>query len=55
VIRETVRNAFGDRPEVLDSFRDVKFRISGEFKFLYNRLKEKSKMIGSRQSSIQDF
>jgi hypothetical protein len=55
VIRETVRNAFGDRHEVLDSFRDVKFRISGEFKFLYNRLKEKSKMIGSRQSSIQDF
>ncbi|MFB6159108.1 MAG: hypothetical protein ABEJ95_05655 [Candidatus Nanohalobium sp.] len=55
VIRETVRNAFNDGPEVLDCFKDVKFRISGEFKFLYNRLKKKSKMIGSRQASIADF
>ncbi|MFB6100795.1 MAG: hypothetical protein ABEK16_06005 [Candidatus Nanohalobium sp.] len=55
VIRETVRNAFGNEPEVLDTFEDAKFRISGEFKFLYNRLKKKSKMIGSRQASIADF
>jgi hypothetical protein len=55
VIRETVRNAFKEKPEEMDSFEDVKFEIGNNFKFLYNKLKKKSKMIGSRQSSIQDF
>ncbi|MBC5792658.1 MAG: hypothetical protein H8Z69_01325 [Nanohaloarchaea archaeon] len=54
VIRETVRDAFDD-PEELDSFRQVKFEISNKFKFLYNHLRKRSKMIGGRQSSLGDF
>ena len=54
IIRETVRNAFGSG-EYVDSFRDVKMKIGNEFKFLYRRLKEESKMIGGRQSSLSDF
>jgi hypothetical protein len=55
VIRETVRNAFKDSGREMDSFKDVKFRIGNEFKFLYNRLKKESKIIGGRQSSLQNF
>ena len=55
VIRETVRNAFKNGGSEMDSFKDVKFRIGNEFKFLYNRLKKESKMIGGRQSSLQNF
>lgn len=54
VIRETVRNAFND-PEVLDSFHDVKMRIGNEFKFLYSRLRQECKMLGSRQSSLANY
>jgi hypothetical protein len=54
VIRETVRNSFNDG-EYVDRFKDVKFRIGNEFKFLYKRIKKKSKMLGGRQSSIRDF
>lgn len=54
VIRETVRNAFDEKREV-DTFSDVKQMIGSEFKFLYHRLKQESKMIGSRQASITDF
>lgn len=54
VIRETVRDAFED-PKELDNFRQVKFEISNRFKFLYNRLRRRSKMIGGRQSNLADF
>lgn len=54
IIRETVRNAFSD-PEELDTFRDVKMRIGNKFKFIYNRLENRSKIIGGRQSSLSDF
>jgi hypothetical protein len=55
VIRETVRNAFKEGGSEMNTFKDVKFRIGNEFKFLYNRLKKESKMIGGRQSSLQNF
>ncbi|MFB6203436.1 MAG: hypothetical protein ABEK01_03000 [Candidatus Nanohaloarchaea archaeon] len=54
IIRETVRDAFGD-PEEMDSFRDVKMRIGNEFKFLYHRLVQESRMMGGRQASLSDF
>jgi hypothetical protein len=54
IIRETVRNAF-DEVEEMDSFRDVKFRIGSEFKFLYERIKKESKMLEGRQSSLRSF
>lgn len=54
VIRETVRNAFEDGEE-LEDFEQVKWQISSEFKFLYNRIKQRSQMLGGRQFSLQDF
>jgi hypothetical protein len=54
VIRETVRNGFEDGEE-MDSFEDLRFRIGNKFKFLYNRLKRKSKMLESRQTNLQSF
>ena len=54
VIRETVRNGF-DQYREIDSFQRVKKMIGREFKFLYHRLKQKSKMLGSRQSSLTNF
>jgi hypothetical protein len=54
VIRETLRNAFDEKQEV-DTFSNVRQMIRSEFKFLYHRLKQESKMIGSRQASITDF
>ena len=54
VIRETVRNGF-DQYREIDSFQRVKKMIGSEFKFLYHRLKQKSKMLGSRQSSLTNF
>lgn len=54
VIRETVRNGF-DQYREIDSFQRVKKMVGSEFKFLYHRLKQKSKMLGSRQSSLTNF
>lgn len=54
VIRETVRNAFKDGKE-LENFEQVKWQISSEFKFLYNRIKQQSQMLGGRQFSLNDF
>ena len=54
VIRETVRNSFENGEEV-DEFKDIKFKIGNRFKFLYNRLKKESKMLGGRQSSLDSF
>lgn len=54
IIRETVRNAF-ENGEPVDNFRKVKMRIGNRFKFIYKRLKNRSKMIGGRQSSLSDF
>ncbi|MFB6180796.1 MAG: hypothetical protein ABEJ93_02875 [Candidatus Nanohalobium sp.] len=54
VIRETVRNSF-DNGKELDSFKEVKEEIGTRFKFLYHRIREKSKMIGGRQASLSDF
>ncbi len=56
VIRETVRNAFRDgRREELDSFEDIKWRLNDEFRFLYSRISQKSKMLEGRQASLADF
>lgn len=54
VIRETVRNAFEDGEE-LDDFEQVKWQISNNFRFLYNRIKTKSQILGGRQFSLDDF
>lgn len=54
VIRETVRNAFESGKE-LENFRQVKWKISREFKFLYQRIKQKSRMLDGRQASLGDF
>lgn len=54
VIRETVRNAFNNGRE-LDNFEQVKWQISSEFRFLYNRIKRESQMLGGRQFSLDDF
>lgn len=56
VIRETVRNAFseGEKQE-LEEFEDVKWKLSNRYKFLYSRIKQKSRMIGGRQSSLSDY
>ena len=54
VIRETVRNGF-DQYREINSFQRVKKMVGSEFKFLYHRLKEKSKMLGSRQASLTNF
>ncbi|MFB6204805.1 MAG: hypothetical protein ABEJ75_04115 [Candidatus Nanohaloarchaea archaeon] len=54
VIRETVRNAFGDGKEV-DSFRDVKMMIGNRFKFLYSRLRQEVRMLQARQSSLANY
>jgi hypothetical protein len=54
VIRETVRNAF-DSYEVLDSFEQVQWQISQNFRFLYKRIKQRSKLLGDRQFSLTDF
>jgi hypothetical protein len=54
IIRETVRNAFSNGKE-LDTFRDLKMNVGNEFKFLYRRIENRSKIIGGRQSSLSDF
>jgi hypothetical protein len=54
VIRETIRNSFQNKKE-LDQFKNIKFQIGNQFKFLYSKLKKKSKMLGGRQSSLQSF
>ncbi len=54
VIRETVRNGFEDAEE-LESFEKVKWSISNNFRFLYSRIRNRSKMIGGRQFSLTDF
>ena len=56
VIRETVRNALEDgESQTFEKFEDAKFRISKEFRFLYNRIKQESKMLGSRQTDLTNF
>ncbi len=54
VIRETVRNAF-EEPEELDSFKQVEWTIAKEFRFLYHRIKNRSRMMNARQSSLDSF
>lgn len=59
IIRETVRNAFStgeeNQTEEIEDFEQMKWKISSEFRFLYNRIKDCSKMLGGRQFSLQDF
>lgn len=54
VIRETVRNAF-DEPQELESFEQIKWAVSRNFRFLYDRIRNRSKMFGGRQFSLKDF
>ncbi|WP_414836925.1 hypothetical protein [Candidatus Nanohalococcus occultus] len=54
VIREAVRDAFGDYRE-LESMRDVKQNISDNFRFLYSRIENCSKLMGSRQQSLSYY
>lgn len=54
VIRETVRDAFEDSKS-LDNFEQVKWTLSNNFRFLFKRLKNRSRMLGGRQFSISDF
>lgn len=55
IIRETVRNAFDEGSEELEDFEKVKWKLNENFRFLYNRIKERSKMLGGRQFSLKDF
>jgi len=55
VIRETVRNAFTEDAEEIETFKDLKYRVSNEFRFLYNRIRRRSKMLEGRQSTLADF
>ncbi len=55
VIRETVRNAFTEDPEEIETFKDLKYRVSNEFRFLYSRIRRRSKMLEGRQSTLTDF
>lgn len=60
IIRETVRNAFDesggeDEREELDDFEQVKWKISSEFRFIYSRIKDRSRILGGRQFSLHDF
>lgn len=54
IIRETVRNAF-DEGEVLEEFEDIRWRLSNNLRFLYSRIEQKSKILGGRQYSLEDF
>ncbi len=57
IIRETVRNAFKDAEDTAtyEKFDEAKFRIGKEFRFIYDRIKNRSKMIGSRQTNLTNF
>ena len=55
VIRETVRNAFTEDAKEIETFEDLKYRVSNEFRFLYNRIRRRSKMLEGRQSTLADF
>lgn len=56
IIRETVRNAFDeDDPEKVENFEKVKWKISQNFRFLYKRIQNRSKMLSGRQFSLKDF
>ncbi len=54
IIRETVRNAFEGGRE-LDEVKDIKWELSNNLKFLYSRIKNKSKILQGRQHSLEDF
>lgn len=54
IIRETVRNAFEDGRE-LENFKEVQWKIAREFRFIYDRIRKKSRMIEGRQASLADF
>ncbi|MFT4868689.1 MAG: hypothetical protein ACI83Q_000297 [Colwellia polaris] len=54
VIRETVRNAFNN-PEELENMEQVKWRINSNFRFLFKRIKKRSKMLDRRQSSLESY
>lgn len=54
VIREAVRNAFGGG-EQLETVRQVKSKISRNFTILYPKIRNEVKMMGSRQSNLQNF
>lgn len=57
VIRETVRNAFKDSEETreYEDFNKAKFKIGKEFRFIYSQIKQRSKMLGSRQTDLSKF
>lgn len=54
IIRETVRNAF-ENGEGLDSFKQVKWKLAREFRFIYSRIENKSVMLSGKQASLGDF
>ncbi|MFB6145226.1 MAG: hypothetical protein ABEJ99_01840 [Candidatus Nanohaloarchaea archaeon] len=54
VIRETVRDAFNNGQE-LESFEQIKWNLSQNFRFLYKRIVNRSRMLGGRQFSLSDF
>lgn len=54
VIRETVRNAFNN-PEELENMEQVKWRLNSNFRFLFKRIKKRSKMLDRRQSSLDSY
>lgn len=54
IIRETVRDAF-EGGEELEEFEDVKWKLSDNLKFLYLRIRQRSKILQGRQYSLEDF
>jgi len=57
IIRETVRNAFEDAEEQksFESFKEAKFKIGEEFRFIYDKIRSRSKMMESRQTDLSSF
>jgi len=54
VIRETVRDCF-DHYEELENMTEIKQKVSDNFRFLYSRIENSSKLLSGRQTSLQSF
>ncbi|MFB6245436.1 MAG: hypothetical protein ABEJ03_03775, partial [Candidatus Nanohaloarchaea archaeon] len=54
VIREGVRQAFESHEE-LETMKDIRKKVSNSFMFLYRRIRRRSRLLESRQTSLEAF
>ncbi len=54
IIRESVRNSF-ENGKSLDNHSEVKEIVASNFRFLYKRIENKSKLLSHQQRSLADF